>query len=72
MIDKLVSRSCNNVICNLFFILISCENERSLLQMVTLRQRNILVATYTFRKVSSNLSAFFRVCKAAEMLKSII
>ncbi|XP_025194273.1 52 kDa repressor of the inhibitor of the protein kinase-like [Melanaphis sacchari] len=37
-----------------------CENERSPLQLVIMRQRKILVATSTFGNVSANLSAFIK------------
>lgn len=64
IIDKVVSHSCNIVVRNSFFILFSCENERSPLQLMIIRQRKILVATSAFRKVSSHLSAFIKKCKA--------
>lgn len=69
IIDKLPSRSCNIVVRNSFFILLSCENYRSPLQLVTIKQRNILVEIFTFGKVSSNLSAFIKLCKV-ELFKS--
>lgn len=69
IIDKLVSRSCNIVVRNSFFILFSCENERSPLQLVIIKQRNILVATSTFGKVASNLWDFIRLCNV-DILKS--
>lgn len=65
MIDKLVSRCCNIVVRNLLFILFSCENKRSPLQLVTISRKNILVASPTFGKFPADYSAFIREYKAA-------
>lgn len=65
--DKLVSRSCYTVVRISFFISFICENECSPIQLLTIKQRNILVATRTFEKISSNLLAFIRVREAESL-----
>lgn len=49
IIDKLVNGSWNIIIRNFFFILASCKNERSSLQLVKIKQRSIFE---TFVKIS--------------------